>query len=586
MELRHGRRMPGGQLSALLLLLASAWLWGAAGGRRPPRPPPCPPSCSCTRDTAFCVDSKAVPKNLPPEVISLLLNSNKFTLIGDNAFAGLPHLQYLFIENNDIQALSKATFRGLKSLTHLSLANNNLQTLPRDLFKPLDILSDLDLRGNALACDCKIKWLVEWMESTNTTVPAVFCSSPAHFEGQRIRDLALGDFQCITTDFVVHQVLPFQAVSAEPYTYASDLYVALAQPGASSCAVLKWDYVERKLRDFDRIPGKVGAVNPPFSSPGVPKIEASLPRSPLGRALQAHRGPGPALRGGGAALRRLLHLPLGHGRGQVHQDPGHRQPEDPQAQRHRGLPDRGRVVLRHRRQLQGGLHQPLPPRPERLLLPPSPPRLAPRHRRGVRGERRQAPAHHRQQLPGARHLPVEPGAEAVRAPGGGGRAAGRADGEALQGEAGALPLPQPLHRRLQGGALGRAALRRAADAAVARLHGDAALRRGAAALHGPGQRLLLHPRLPVGRGEAEIRQVPGAGGAGAPRFPLRARRRRAAPAGAQLQGQHAGLPARGGGPQPLAGEAEPPEKRLSPPPGAARARGHACARQPRPPACC
>ncbi|NXW39032.1 LGI3 protein, partial [Phaetusa simplex] len=291
MELRRGRRMPRGQLSALLLFLALAWLWLPAGGRRPPRPPPCPPSCSCTRDTAFCVDSKAVPRNLPPEVISLLLNSNKFTLIGDNAFAGLSHLQYLcvgtgmgtrgrhgegggtrrgdraprggratvsshprFIENNDIQALSKATFRGLKSLTHLSLANNNLQTLPRGLFKPLDILSDLDLRGNTLACDCKIKWLVEWLESTNTTVPAVFCSSPGQFEGQRIRDLALGDFQCITTDFVVHQVLPFQSVSAEPFTYASDLYVALAQPGASSCAILKWDYVERKLRDFDRIP--------------------------------------------------------------------------------------------------------------------------------------------------------------------------------------------------------------------------------------------------------------------------------------------------------------------------------------------
>ncbi|NXX81580.1 LGI3 protein, partial [Urocolius indicus] len=299
MEL-HRRRMTGGQLSVLLLFLALTWL--PAGGRRPPRPPPCPPSCSCTRDTAFCVDSKAVPRNLPHEVISLrpgtppmpilpnlpmlmpplslcsLLNSNKFTLIGDNAFAGLSHLQYLFIENNDIQALSKATFRGLKSLTHLSLANNNLQTLPRDLFKPLDILSDLDLRGNTLACDCKIKWLVEWLESTNTTVPAIFCSSPGQFEGQRIRDLAPGDFQCITTgkgplspitsqacvpraswlplssDFVVHQVLPFQSVSAEPFTYASDLYVALAQPSASSCAILKWDYVERKLRNFDHIP--------------------------------------------------------------------------------------------------------------------------------------------------------------------------------------------------------------------------------------------------------------------------------------------------------------------------------------------
>ena len=71
MEPQRRRGMPRGQLSALLLLLALAWLWLPAGGRRPPRPPPCPPSCSCTRDTAFCVDSKAVPRNLPPEVISL-----------------------------------------------------------------------------------------------------------------------------------------------------------------------------------------------------------------------------------------------------------------------------------------------------------------------------------------------------------------------------------------------------------------------------------------------------------------------------------------------------------------------------------
>lgn len=66
----------------------------------------------------------------------------------------------------------------------------------------------------------------------------------------------------------MHQVLPFQAVSAEPFTYASDLYVALAQPSASSCSILKWDYVERKLRDFDRIPGEEpGWGSPPGLGP-------------------------------------------------------------------------------------------------------------------------------------------------------------------------------------------------------------------------------------------------------------------------------------------------------------------------------
>ncbi|XP_075766931.1 leucine-rich repeat LGI family member 3 [Pelodiscus sinensis] len=276
-ELQPGKVMQRGRVLAFLLL-SLAYLWLPAGSKRAPKLPLCPPSCSCTRDTAFCIDAKAVPRNLPPDVISLtmvnaafteikaaafahlpllqflLLNSNKLTLIRDDAFAGLSQLQYLFIENNDIRSLSKFTFRGLKSLAHLSLANNNLQTLPREIFAPLDILSDLDLRGNALTCDCQIKWLAEWVERTNATVPAVFCSSPARYKGQNIRDLALEDFDCVTTDFVVHQVLPFQSVSAEPFTYSSDLYVALAQPSASSCTVLKWDYVERKLRDFDRIP--------------------------------------------------------------------------------------------------------------------------------------------------------------------------------------------------------------------------------------------------------------------------------------------------------------------------------------------
>uniref|UniRef100_A0A670ZF33 Uncharacterized protein n=1 Tax=Pseudonaja textilis TaxID=8673 RepID=A0A670ZF33_PSETE len=104
---------------ALLGLLGSC-CWGPVASRRAPRPPPCPASCSCTRDTAFCVDSKAVPKNLARDVISLtlinagfselkeaafahlpslqflLLNSNKFSLIRDNAFTGLSHLQYLY----------------------------------------------------------------------------------------------------------------------------------------------------------------------------------------------------------------------------------------------------------------------------------------------------------------------------------------------------------------------------------------------------------------------------------------------------------------------------------------------------------
>ncbi|KAM7321333.1 hypothetical protein ACRRTK_019425 [Alexandromys fortis] len=261
----RARLGPGRRL--LVLSMLSFCLMLQTSAKKPPKTPPCPPSCSCTRDTAFCVDSKAVPKNLPSEVISLTLVNAAFSEIQDGAFSHLPLLQFLslsvapglgsglrckkisaggvfdserqlrqvlifssFIENNDIWALSKFTFRGLKSLTHL------------------------DLRGNALNCDCKVKWLVEWLAHTNTTVAPIYCASPPRFQEHKVQDLPLREFDCITTDFVLYQTLSFPAVSAEPFLYSSDLYLALAQPGASACTILKWDYVERQLRDYDRIP--------------------------------------------------------------------------------------------------------------------------------------------------------------------------------------------------------------------------------------------------------------------------------------------------------------------------------------------
>ncbi|KAK1154227.1 leucine-rich repeat LGI family member 3-like [Acipenser oxyrinchus oxyrinchus] len=265
------------------------WHWGSwctlcllclaasAGGRKSPKVPRCPVSCSCTKDSAFCVDSASIPRSFPPGIISLtlvnaafteiperafshlhllqflLLNSNTFSQIADDAFAGAPHLQYLFIENNDIQSLSKRAFRGLKSLTHLSLANNNLKHLPRDIFKHLDILTDLDLRGNSLSCDCKLKWLVDWLGKTNTSVPAIYCASPPELQGRKLADLKAHDFNCITTEFIVYETFPFHSVSVESFEFAGDLFVAFAQPATGNCSLYVWDHVETVFRKFNNI---------------------------------------------------------------------------------------------------------------------------------------------------------------------------------------------------------------------------------------------------------------------------------------------------------------------------------------------
>lgn len=68
-------------------------------------------------------------------------------------------------------------------------------------FFSLPYLLFRDLRGNSFHCDCKIKWLVDWMEKTNTSVPAIYCASPFEFQGRRIHDLAPRDFNCISAGF-------------------------------------------------------------------------------------------------------------------------------------------------------------------------------------------------------------------------------------------------------------------------------------------------------------------------------------------------------------------------------------------------
>ncbi|XP_078285339.1 leucine-rich repeat LGI family member 3-like isoform X2 [Rhinoraja longicauda] len=268
-----GGRRRAGTLLLLLLLLMLLMLPAAKGSRDPQ----CPTTCSCTSDSALCIASRSIPQVFAGDLISLtfvkakfrqiperafshiptlqflLFNSNTFTVIGDDAFNGLSHLQYLFIENNDVQALSKHTFRGLTSLNHLSLGNNNLHTLPRDLFANLQVLTHLDLRGNTFHCDCKMKWLVEWLLRTNTSVPPSYCVSPTKYQGQSITNLPLHQFDCITTEFTIHQTLPFQSISAESFLYADDLYITFAQVNNGNCTFLMWDHVEMVFRKFENI---------------------------------------------------------------------------------------------------------------------------------------------------------------------------------------------------------------------------------------------------------------------------------------------------------------------------------------------
>ncbi|KAA8581551.1 hypothetical protein FQN60_003132 [Etheostoma spectabile] len=265
-----GRAVSGWKGWTLLVWVAAASLV-LADGRRV-RPPRCPVGCTCTKDNALCENVRSVPHTFPSDVVSLsfvksgfneivggsfvhtpalqllLFTANSFDLIDEDAFLGLPHLEYLFIENNKIASISPYAFRGLKALIHLSLAYNNLETLPKDVFKGMDALTKVDLRGNNLICDCKLKWLVEWMHYTNATLDQIYCSGPPIYQGKKINDLLPHSFDCITAGS-----LKFESISVGAFTFGEDQYVVFAQPFAGTCSFLEWDHVEMTFRTYDTI---------------------------------------------------------------------------------------------------------------------------------------------------------------------------------------------------------------------------------------------------------------------------------------------------------------------------------------------
>ncbi|GAB5570907.1 leucine-rich repeat LGI family member 2 [Prionailurus iriomotensis] len=314
MALRRGGGGGGGGAPGLLLLLSAACL--IPPGAQVRRLARCPTTCSCTKESIICVGSSWVPRIVPGDISSLslvngtfseikdrmfshlpslqllLLNSNSFTAIRDDAFAGLFHLEYLFIEGNKIETISRNAFRGLRDLTHLdeeekllpdnvqpdylfslfsnifrnvplnhvgkkaSLANNHIKALPRDVFSDLDSLIELDLRGNKFECDCKAKWLYLWLKMTNSTVSDVLCIGPPEYQEKTLNDVPSFDYECTTTDFVVHQTLPYQSVSVDTFNSKNDVYVAIAQPSMENCMVLEWDHIEMNFRSYDNITGQ------------------------------------------------------------------------------------------------------------------------------------------------------------------------------------------------------------------------------------------------------------------------------------------------------------------------------------------
>ncbi|CAG7719959.1 unnamed protein product [Allacma fusca] len=108
-----------------------------------------------------------------PNLEDLELMKNKIIHVHPNAFAGLHKLGWLSLKENKIVELKHWTFSSLRSLYFLDLRQNELETMEEELVTPIysnlkNVSFQLHLEGNRFVCDCRILWIQELLNVTQS----------------------------------------------------------------------------------------------------------------------------------------------------------------------------------------------------------------------------------------------------------------------------------------------------------------------------------------------------------------------------------------------------------------------------------
>ncbi|XP_076467868.1 uncharacterized protein LOC143298791 [Babylonia areolata] len=140
--------------------------------------------------------------NTLPTLLRLDLSGNNLVTVPDEAFRGLRNLKVLDLSANRITDIEPNALMGLHNLQVLRLENNAVRWLAPRLFQHLsDQMLQLHLYGNPWLCDCKVRYMRQWMANGTSAVwqqpgHTVRCEGPSISRGKALSSIPLDELAC------------------------------------------------------------------------------------------------------------------------------------------------------------------------------------------------------------------------------------------------------------------------------------------------------------------------------------------------------------------------------------------------------
>lgn len=172
---------------------------------------------------------------------SLSLLNNLLSEFPVGAIHSLKELRVLDIGFNLLTSLPETAFRGNPTVTLLALDGNPLPTVPEKALAHLNkTLRGLSLGGRFLHCDCKLKWVAEWIRNGELQVTSrernpQFCGSPTRFRERGFYSIQPEELTCPESDIdlkgpisgVVDSLIPkpFSVPQTPPTTSTTTIFV-------------------------------------------------------------------------------------------------------------------------------------------------------------------------------------------------------------------------------------------------------------------------------------------------------------------------------------------------------------------------